>query len=382
MKHNVSEGSAKAGPFLLFIKEQNKPVYCIFAPQNEKSGMNKKQNSTRLPAEWEAQSFLQLTFPHANSDWNYLLDEATACFVNIVNAAARFQPVLLVCDDISRVQSFFIDTKNIHFVQAPSNDTWARDHGGITVLKKEKAIVQDYIFNGWGKKFDATLDNQITATLFQKNSFNNCEHQPFDFVLEGGAIESDGCGTILTTTECLLEKNRNAQYSKDEIEAILKQNFGAKKLLWLNYGYLAGDDTDSHIDTLVRFCNENTIAYVACDNPEDEHFTALQHMKKELQQMTNSDGKPYSLVELPFPEACYDDEGNRLPATYANFTIINGAVLFPVYGLPQDKEATEIIKSIFPEREIIPVNCRVLIEQHGSLHCVTMQYPKAIKLNV
>lgn len=343
---------------------------------------DKKESVVRLPAEWEPQSFLQLTFPHAGSDWDYLLEEASACFVDIINAAACKQPVLVVCNDIKRVQSYFSNTTNIFFDETPSNDTWARDHGGITILKEGKAIVQDYIFNGWGKKFEACLDNQITPTLFQKNILENCELKSFDFVLEGGSIESDGKGTILTTTECLLEKNRNPQYSQAEIENILKQNFGAEKILWLDHGYLAGDDTDSHIDTLARLCNENTIAYVGCRNPKDEHYEPLRQMKKQLQQFTNSEGKPYKLVELPFPDACFDKDGNRLPATYANFTIINGAVLVPVYGLPQDQMALEILKECFPEREIIPVNCRVLIEQHGSLHCVTMQYPEQVKLKI
>ena len=340
----------------------------------------KDLSDMRFPAEWEPQSFLQLTFPHANSDWDYLLEEATACFVDIVNAAARFQPVLIVCDNIERVRIYFTQTQNIYFVEAPSNDTWARDHGGITVLEDGKAIIQDYIFNGWGEKFEAELDNQITPVLFKKGIFQNCERKSFDFVLEGGSIESDGKGTILTTTECLLEKNRNPQYSQTEIEQLLKENLGAKKVLWLDHGFLAGDDTDSHIDTLARFCDENTIAYVGCHDPEDEHYKALRQMKKQLQQFTSVDGKSYRLVELPFPGTCFDEDGNRLPATYANFTIINGAVLVPVYELPQDQQALEILKECFPEREIIPVNCRVLIEQHGSLHCVTMQYPKQVKL--
>jgi len=342
--------------------------------------MSDSTKNTRLPAEWEPQSFLQVTFPHANSDWETLLEEAVPCFIDIVNAVARFQPVLVICDDKERGRSYFPENNNIRFVEAPSNDTWARDHGGITVIKNGKPIVQDYIFNGWGKKFDARLDNQITPILFQKGVFQNGELESFDFVLEGGSIESDGKGTILTTTECLLEENRNPQFTQEEIEDLLKQNFGAKKVLWLNHGYLAGDDTDSHIDTLARFCDENTIAYVGCHDPEDEHYESLRQMKKQLQQFTNPEEKPYKLVELPFPDACFDEDGNRLPATYANFTIINGAVLVPVYELPQDQQALEILKECFPEREIIPVNCRILIEWHGSLHCVTMQYPEQVKL--
>lgn len=339
------------------------------------------KNKKYLPAEWEKQSFLQLTFPHANSDWKYLLDEVTTCFVEIIKTTALFQDVLVVCDDVVRVKSFFGSTQNIWFVQVDSNDTWARDHGGITIVEGGTAIVQDYIFNGWGAKFDASLDNQITKKLFEKKVLENCRTEAFDFVLEGGSIESDGKGTILTTAECLLSKNRNEQFSKEEIEEFLKDKLGAKRILWLNSGYLAGDDTDSHIDTLARFCDEKTIAYVGCNNPDDEHFDALQQMKAELSAFRDNDGNPYKLVELPFPDVCFDEDGNRLPATYANFTIINGAVLFPVYGVRQDEEALEILGACFPDKKVIGVNCRVLIEQHGSLHCVTMQYPEQVKLN-
>ena len=335
----------------------------------------------RFPAEWEKQSFLQLTFPHQKSDWSSILDEVTVCFVEIIETAARFQDVLVVCDNVERVKSFFDSTQNIFFVQADSNDTWARDHGGITVLENGKAVVHDYIFNGWGDKFDAGLDTQITKKLFKKGAFTNCYLKSFDFVLEGGSLESDGEGTILTTSECLLSKNRNEHLSKNQIEQLLKENFGAERILWLNHGYLAGDDTDSHIDTLARFCDEKTIAYVSCENPEDEHYEALGQMKKELQQFTDFEGNPYKLVEVPLPDACFDTDGNRLPATYANFTIINGAVLVPVYGVSKDERALEILQSCFPDRKVIGVNCRVLIEQHGSLHCVTMQYPEQVKLN-
>ena len=339
-------------------------------------------HNKKLPAEWEKQSFLQLTFPHPQSDWNYLLDKVSACFVEIIEITARYQNVLVVCDNIQRVQSYFTTTQNIFFTEIESNDTWARDHGGITVLEDGEALIHDYVFNGWGNKFDAQLDNQITKKLFKKGIFKNCGLISSDFILEGGSIESDGRGTILTTSACLLSKNRNEHLSKQQIEQLLKTDFGCHRILWLENGYLAGDDTDSHIDTLARFCDENTIAYVACNNPNDEHFNVLQKMKAELQSFKNFEGKPYKLVELPFPDACFDDEGNRLPATYANFTIINEAVLVPVYGLPQDKPALEILAGCFPGKEIIAINCRVLIEQHGSLHCVTMQYPEQIKLNI
>ncbi len=339
---------------------------------------NKK---TVFPAEWEKQSFLQLTFPHKNSDWEYLLDKVSACFVEIIQAATRFQDVLVVCDDVPRVKKTLKNKGGIYFVQAESNDTWNRDHGGITIFENGEAAIHNYTFNGWGEKFEAGLDNQITKKLYEKGVFLNTKLKNFDFVLEGGSVESDGEGTILTTSECLLSKKRNGQYTKGEIEGILKQNLGAMKVLWLNHGYLAGDDTDSHIDTLARFCTPSTIAYVGCNNQDDEHFGELQQMKNELKLFTQPNGKPYKLVELPMPTPCYDKEGNRLPATYANFAIINGAVLAPTYGVPEDKIAIKIISECFPKRKIIPVNCRILIEQHGSLHCVTMQYPEAVKLN-
>ncbi len=335
----------------------------------------------KLPAEWEKQSFIQFTFPHEKSDWNYLLNEVSACFVDLIYAASRFQDVLVVCDDVERVKSHFSSTKNIFFVQAKSNDTWARDHGGITVLENGNPVIHDYIFNGWGNKFDATLDNKITKKLFDKGTFKNCDFKTYNFVLEGGSIESDGKGTILTTSECLLSKNRNEHLSREQIELILKENFGAERILWLNHGYLAGDDTDSHIDTLARFCDEKTIAFVGCKDSEDEHFGALQQMKRELKQFKDFGGNPYKLVDLPMPDACFDAEGTRLPATYANFTIVNGAVLVPVYGVSQDEQALKILQKCFPQRKIIGLNCRVLIEQHGALHCVTMQYPESVKLN-
>ena len=198
-----------------------------------------------------------------------------------------------------------------------------------------------------------------------------------DFILEGGAIESDGKGTLLTTSECMLNFNRNF-LSQNETEIHLKYYFGIKRFLWLFNGYLAGDDTDSHIDTLVRFCNENTIAYVKCDDEKDEHFQSLKKMEIELQAFKQVNGKPYNLIALPFPKAIFDEDGQRLPATYANFLIINGAVLVPIYNVPQDESALKILKQVFPERAIIGIDCNALILQHGSLHCVTMQYPIGI----
>lgn len=196
-----------------------------------------------------------------------------------------------------------------------------------------------------------------------------------DFVFEGGSIESNGAGVLLTTEECLLTPTRNPQFSKSEIETYLKEKFGAHTVLWLAHGFLAGDDTDSHIDTLARFVDEHTIAYVQCCDENDLHYAELQAMEHELQAFRQPNGKPYNLIALPMTPPIFDEEGERLPATYANFLIINGAVLVPVYNCATDNEALQILQTAFPTREIVPVDCSVLITQHGSLHCVTMQFP-------
>lgn len=338
--------------------------------------MSITKHTRRFPAEWEAQDAVQLTFPHQNSDWAPVLEAVIPCFVQIAKAISRFQPLVVVCDDINRVKSLLADIPagRLHLYVCPSNDTWARDHGGITILENNQPIVLDFVFNGWGLKFPANLDNRITACLAKQGLFQ-APVQQGGIVLEGGALETDGQGTLLTTAECLLSPNRNPHLSQAEIEQYLAQALGINRVLWLNHGYLAGDDTDSHIDTLARFCTPDTIAYVKCPDPADEHFEALSSMESELKQFRQADGTPYKLVPLPWPDACYDDSGARLPATYANFLMINGAVLVPLYQVPQDQQAMELFQTLFPAHTVIGIDCRILIEQHGSLHCVTMQYP-------
>lgn len=333
----------------------------------------------RLPAEWEAQSAVQLTFPHAGTDWADILPEVLPCFLQIAQTISRYQRVLIVCDNPSELGQTLkqLDIPNCVLAKVPSNDTWARDHGGITIEENGQPVILDFVFNGWGLKFPADKDNLITRHLYNIGVFEaGIRHG--GMVLEGGALESDGQGTLLTTTECLLSPNRNPHMSKAEIEAYLKDLFGLQRVLWLDHGYLAGDDTDSHIDTLARFCTPDTIAYVKCTDSSDEHFNALQKMELELQGFRTMEGKPYHLVPLPWPDACYDTDGHRLPATYANFLMINGAVLVPTYQVAQDAAALEIFREVFPNHEIIGIDCRPLILQHGSLHCVTMQYPDGV----
>jgi len=337
----------------------------------------KTPNHISLPAEWAEQEFVQLTWPHADTDWADMLDEVIPCFVAIAKAIVRFENLLIVCSNAEETEALFTDDElqKITFAEMPTNDTWARDHGGITIFENGKRTVCDFTFNGWGMKFAANHDNQISRKLFEAGIFGESDYKNcLDFVLEGGSIESDGEGTLLTTTECLLSDNRN-NASKKHIEAKLKEYFGLKQILWLHYGYLAGDDTDSHVDTLARLCPNNTIVYVKCDDEIDEHYEALKKMEEELQSFSplGAEGS-YNLIPLPMADAVYFDDV-RLPATYANFLIINGAVLVPTYNSPKDAIAIEQLQKAFPDREIIGIDCNALIKQHGSLHCVTMQYP-------
>lgn len=335
-----------------------------------------------FPAEWALQSAIQFTFPHEDSDWQPLLQEVIPCFVELVETVTQYQKALVVCKDKSATAALLSNAQqeNLILIEIPSNDTWARDHSAITVFENGKAILLDFFFNGWGLKFPANHDNLITGRLAAQGVFGQHKVEIPGIALEGGALESDGQGTLLTTTECLLSPNRNPHLDKESTETILKKALGVDRILWLNHGYLAGDDTDSHIDTLARFCTPEIIAYVKCNDTSDEHYEALKAMEAELQTFTRKDGKPYELIPLPMADACYDADGQRLPATYANFLIINGAVLVPVYGVSQDDEALDIFAKIFPDRKIIPINCRILIEQHGSLHCVTMQFPAEVNI--
>ena len=329
----------------------------------------------RLPAEWEEQNFVQLVFPHENTDWEPYLDEAIETFVNIAKEIAKRQKCLIVTKNLAQIKAKFPKKKNLDFIRLDSDDTWSRDFGGITIVEDDEYIVCDFNFNAWGKKFAYKKDNKITNQLKLKGKLKEYSHRNIPFVLEGGSIESDGKGVILTTTQCLMEKNRNPRYSKKAIEKKLEDTLGAKKVLWLDYGSLEGDDTDSHIDTLARLVNEDTIVYQSCDDIEDSHYEELQKMHEQLQTFTNLKGKKYKLIALPWISPKFNED-ERLPATYANFLIINKAVLVPIHNDTNDEKALKIIKEVFPKHEIVGIDCSTLIKQHGSLHCVTMQYPK------
>lgn len=333
-----------------------------------------------FPPEWAPQDGVMLTWPHEGTDWAGMLTEVEETYLEIAREVIRREKLLVVCHDIAKISQKFTDEElaSIGFYEIPNNDTWARDHGPLSTFVQGKPAINDFQFNGWGSKFDARLDNLITRNLFIQRAFlPEVQYREYPgFVLEGGSIESDGNGTILTTTKCLLNSNRNPHHSRQEIETVLTDFSGAGKILWLENGFLEGDDTDSHIDTLARFCNENTICYVHCEERNDPHFEELRKMEEQLKRFTNREGIPYHLVALPMADPVYNQEGRRMSATYANFLILNGAVLVPVYGQPKDREALDILAGIFPEREVTAINCLPLIEQNGSLHCITMQIPK------
>ena len=328
----------------------------------------------QLVAEWEKQEFVQLVFPHENTDWNDYLEESIQTFVNIANTIRKYQKCLIIAKNLTYVQSLFFNKKNLIFVEIDSDDTWSRDFGGITIRENNTLTVLDFQFNAWGKKFSYALDNQITNQMQEQGLFKIYKYKSIPFVLEGGAIDSNGAGIILTTSKCLLEKNRNPSLNQSEIENKLMDYLGAKKVLWLNSGYLEGDDTDSHIDTLARFISEDTIVYQSCDDRLDVHFEELQKMEKELKEFTQLNGNKFKLIPLPWISPKYDAQ-ERLPATYANFLFINNAVLIPTYNDKNDTKVLNLFEQLFPKKDIIAIDCQTLIRQHGSLHCVTMQYP-------
>ena len=344
-------------------------------------GLQVEMHAPFLPAEWYEQSGVQLTWPHADTDWVHMLTEVQECFTAIAREIAKKELLLIVAPDIEVVKEQItnkVNMENVRFFECESNDTWARDHGAITLIDGSTPRLLDFCFNGWGQKFAAGLDNQITRKAYEAKCFKAEYVNRLNFVLEGGSIESDGFGTLLTTSTCLLAPNRNDAMNRVEIEEHLRSVLHMQQVLWLDYGYLAGDDTDSHVDTLARLCPNNTIAYVKCTDSDDEHYEELQKMEEQLRTFRTLKGEPYRLLPLPMAD-CITEDTERLPATYANFLIINNAVLYPTYNQPKnDIKAAAVLAEAFPEREIIGIDCRALIKQHGSLHCVTMQYPEGV----
>ena len=336
----------------------------------------------RLPAEWEEQDAVLLAWPHGETDWRYRLRAAQSTFLDIIRRILSFERVVVVAPDVDelrrKIMAAELPLARLVLCEVSTDDTWARDFGPITVFGDGRPLLVDFEFNGWGGKFAAEKDNQITQALHRQGIFLPHPLISPGLVFEGGSIDTDGEGTLLTTERCLLNPNRNPWLTKAALEERMNQLLGIGRFLWLRHGFLAGDDTDAHVDILARFCSPEVIAYSSCDNEKDEHFEELKRMEEELSAFRNPAGKPYRLIPLPIPAPRFDDSGRRLAACYANFLIINRAVLAPIYQDPRDEVALARLRECFPGREVIGIDCRELILQGGSLHCVTMQLPKGV----
>ena len=342
--------------------------------------MNTTKPHITLPAEWAEQDAVLIAWPHPDTDWNYMLDEVEACYMSVAEAISNHETLIIATpqpDLVSSKLAHLPHRNRICIVDIDTNDTWARDFGPITVETDGVPVALDFKFNGWGLKFASDKDNLINRALKNKGFIAAELVNHLGFVLEGGSIESDGNGTIMTTSNCLLSPNRNGEMSRQDIQDYLMQQFGARQVLWVDHGELAGDDTDSHIDTLARFLPGNIIAYTRCQDSNDCHYAELELMHRQIAAFVNADGKPYGLVTLPLPEPIFDDDGLRLPATYANFLITNRCLLVPTYNQPElDHLALQALQAAVPSHKVVGIDCRALIKQHGSLHCITMQLPK------
>lgn len=344
------------------------------------------QHDYFLPPEWAMQSGLLLTWPHLDSLWIDMLPQIERVFIQVATEVSYFQPVIISCQNSVHQAHVFqllrhanAKMDHIHCHIAKANDIWVRDHGPISVFKNKQPVLLDFTFNGWGNKHAHEKDNLVTQQLHQQAVFHSTMHEPIDLILEGGAIEVDGQGTLLMAKSCVLNPNRNTHHSQLDIEKKLASLFGINKTLWLDHGYLEGDDTDGHIDTLARFTDPNTIVYTYCDDPTDSHYETFQLMQDQLRSFRNHENKPYQLIPLPWTSAVFaDSDKRRLPANYANFLIINDAVLLPTYNDAKDPEAIDLLKQIFPNRKIIPIPATTVVQWNGSIHCMTMQLPKGI----
>lgn len=337
-------------------------------------------NSIRLPAEWEAQAGVLMAWPGPDSKWKLYLEEARTTLASIAAAISRHQRLVLVSTEPTEaavaLRAAGAAMDRVTFCPVSTNDIWIRDFGPVSVIENDHPVLLDFHFNGWGEKHAFDLDNKASAAMKQHGVFGKTHLRSIRFVLEGGGIDSDGQGTLLATRSCLTNPNRNPHFAPADIEMSLRQFLGARRVLWLENGYLAGDDTDGHVDMLARFAPHDTIIHTSCDDTRDEHFDALAAMAEELEKFRTPAGAPYRLVPLPWPSAKFDPDGQRMPASYANFLVINSAVLVPTYGDPNDKPALDTLGAAFPGRAIIGIDCSTLIRQHGSLHCATMQIPK------
>ncbi|MBE0490752.1 MAG: agmatine deiminase family protein [Sulfurospirillum sp.] len=318
----------------------------------------------RLPSEWEKQSALMVVFPTSQLDWQHSLAQIQASYVAFINAIITYQPCFVLCDDTLHVSSFFTKNKNLFFIDIQTNDTWIRDFGGIDFYENGSKKTYNFTFNAWGDKFMSNKDDAVTKQLFKRGILHGTLINE-SFVLEGGSIDSNGEGVILSTQKCLFNSNRNKHLTQTQITQKITSFFDAKKLIMLANGGLYGDDTDAHVDTLARFLDKETIAYVKCYDKNDAHFDDLEAMEQELSQTG------FKLFPLPLPHAKFYNN-HRLPATYLNFVFINDALIVPTYDDVHDASVLASLQLFFSQRVVIGIDAQIFIREHGSLHCSCM----------
>ncbi len=342
---------------------------------------------TLLP-EWAPQAGVLLVWPHTGSDWGPRLEAIEAEYTDLARAIAAREALLVLCQDADhrtrvaeRLASCGIPAARLHLACIATDDTWVRDYGPLAIAGDDTPLeLLDFAFNAWGGKYPHAHDACATASLHASGMLGPTPLRHDPLVVEGGALESDGRGTLMTTAGCLDRATRNPGLDRTEVEARLCAALGMQRVIWLEVTPLPGDDTDGHVDTLARFCDPHTIAYASCTDPTDPAYPPLQALEAQLSALRTPDGAPYRLVPLPLPTAQFADDGRRLAATHANFLIVNGAVLCPLYGDPADAVAMARLAGAFPGREVVGVPARTLIEENGSLHCATMQLPAGLAL--
>ncbi len=341
----------------------------------------KTEQSVRLPAEWEPQSALLLTWPHKQSDWKNSLAEIEQIYLEIIIATSACQKTIVICYDESHsyhilnlLQQASVLTHRFQLIVCPTNDTWCRDYGPLFTLVDGKPVLNNFSFNGWGEKYPFELDDSVNKTLYQQGLFTNTSLRNIDIVLEPGSIDTNGQETLLTTSSCLLK--RYPDKSRHDMQKLFKQHLGCDRVLWLEHGRLTGDDTDGHIDNLARFVDTNTIVYCSCQDSAHPDYQSLRDMEAELKALTDDGALNFNLIPIAMPATRFDEQ--YLPASYINFLVINGAVLVPQFGVAEDITAMNTFKQCFPDRRVIGIISTALIKQYGGIHCATMPLPSGV----
>ena len=333
-----------------------------------------------MPAEWEPHQAVWFSWPHPEGiSFPRCYERVLPALGALVRAAAEFEPVRVNVRDAAEevdARRWLGGGGSVEFFHHPTNEPWCRDHGPIFLLNDQtgEVVVADFAFNAWGGKYEGTaLDQKIPALVAQALGLRCLAHP---MVLEGGSIEVNGSGSLLTTRSCLLHPNRNPSMTQPQIEDVLRHWLGVRNILWLDQG-IEGDDTDGHIDDLARFVGPSSIVTEVEENENDPNHAILQENLKALANFRDENGATLDICALPMPARRLEYEGDRLPASYANFLILNRGVLLPVFGDAKDDEAGALVESLFPGRKIVPVDCREIIIGLGSIHCLSQQQPAA-----